>query len=162
LNGAKDFDGGEYKLPYDNCVFEFMVTGLRVIYDASQGKVYFKSQNTWWVDEGYLGAGTPIYLDNQVRAICIAMEAKAATGEEVEAPAKLNKQRLAKGVSLVSKFVMIRLNSKRKGCGGEYKGIVRLHFRRGHWRHYENTKKWIAWMLVGNPDLGYIDKYYKI
>lgn len=38
----------------------------------------------------------------------------------------------------------------------------RLHFRRGHWRHYEGFKTWVRWCLVGNPDLGFIDKEYRI
>lgn len=38
----------------------------------------------------------------------------------------------------------------------------RLHFRRGHWRHYANHKTWIKWMLVGDPDLGFVDKEYRL
>jgi hypothetical protein len=38
----------------------------------------------------------------------------------------------------------------------------RLHFRRGHWRHYETHKTWIKWMLVGDPDLGFIEKQYRL
>lgn len=38
----------------------------------------------------------------------------------------------------------------------------RLHFRRGHWRHYESMKTWIRWCLAGDPDLGFIDKHYTL
>jgi hypothetical protein len=38
----------------------------------------------------------------------------------------------------------------------------RLHFRRGHYRHYPNHKLWIRWCLVGNPDLGFIDADYRL
>lgn len=37
-----------------------------------------------------------------------------------------------------------------------------LHFRRGHWRHYGEYKTWIKWMLVGDPELGFVDKMYKL
>ena len=38
----------------------------------------------------------------------------------------------------------------------------RLHFRRGHWRHYEDHKTWIRWQMVGNPDLGFVEKQYRL
>lgn len=38
----------------------------------------------------------------------------------------------------------------------------RLHFRRGHWRHFETHKTWIKWMLVGDPDLGFVEKEYRL
>lgn len=39
---------------------------------------------------------------------------------------------------------------------------VRLHFVRGHWRHYENHKVFIKWHMRGDPDLGFIDKEYRL
>lgn len=39
---------------------------------------------------------------------------------------------------------------------------VRMHFRRGHWRHYQEHRTWIKWMLVGDPDLGIIEKHYRL
>jgi hypothetical protein len=38
----------------------------------------------------------------------------------------------------------------------------RLHFCRGHWRHYEKSKTWIRWCLKGDPDLGFVDAEYKL
>jgi hypothetical protein len=37
----------------------------------------------------------------------------------------------------------------------------RLHLRRGHWRHFATYRTWIKWMMVGNPDLGFVDKEYR-
>lgn len=37
-----------------------------------------------------------------------------------------------------------------------------MHFRRGHWRHYQDHRTWIKWCLVGDPDLGFVDKHYKL
>lgn len=37
-----------------------------------------------------------------------------------------------------------------------------MHFVRGHWRHYEVSKTWIRWHLRGDPDLGFIDKEYRL
>jgi hypothetical protein len=38
----------------------------------------------------------------------------------------------------------------------------RLHFRRGHFRHFDGWKTWVNWCLVGDPDLGFVDKHYKL
>lgn len=39
----------------------------------------------------------------------------------------------------------------------------RLHFVRGHWRHYENGRKsWLKPFFRGTPDLGFIDKEYRL
>jgi len=40
---------------------------------------------------------------------------------------------------------------------GRYDGVF-------HWfdSHLEFVKTWIRWMLVGDPDLGFIDKHYRV
>lgn len=38
----------------------------------------------------------------------------------------------------------------------------RLHFRRSHWRHYVSHKTKIPWTLVGDPNLGFVEKEYRL
>lgn len=45
---------------------------------------------------------------------------------------------------------------------GEERRSPRLHFVRGHWRRYANHKTWLKWFLRGDPDLGFIDKHYRL
>jgi hypothetical protein len=93
-----------------------------------------------------------------------------------------------KDYHVVSLLRRSRPAGPRSGAGGETGRRVRLHFRRGHWRRYGEEaatcthawgdpdpsgrrycrhdcgmwRTWVNWMLVGNPDLGFIDKHYKL
>jgi hypothetical protein len=41
---------------------------------------------------------------------------------------------------------------------------MRNHQRKADeaWRHFVSHKTWIKWTLVGDPDLGFIDKEYRL
>lgn len=105
-----------------------------------------------------------------VRAVSISLEAEVAETEIVRADYKLNQARERRGklplydyhvVSLVRRS---RVAPLPRGEADPDREIARrrCHFRRGHWRHYENHKTWIKWMLVGDPDLGFVDKHYRL
>lgn len=109
-------------------------------------------------------------IGSQVRAIAITLEAEVTTTEVIRAPHKLNRARERRGqlplydyhvVSLARRSRPERLPVDQLDPNREI-GHRRLHFRRGHWRHYENHKVWIKWMLVGDPELGWVDKHYKL
>lgn len=106
------------------------------------------------------------FLWDQVRAICIALDAEVATHSVIRAPHKLNEKRSRDGKPPVSDYHVVDLARRHRvanpsgAVGGV--GKKRLHFRRGHWRHYETTKTWVRWCLVGNPDLGFIQKSYSL
>lgn len=107
-------------------------------------------------------------LGEQMVAVCVALEAEVATSPVVRADYRLNQARERRGklpiydyhvVSLARRSRAEALPSDRSVTPGAKR---RLHFRRGHWRHYESHKTWIKWMLVGDPDLGFVDKHYKL
>lgn len=109
------------------------------------------------------------FIYQQIKAVAIMLEARVAEREVTRAPYKTNKPpRDAKPLPKLSHHV-IRLSRdprpaplpaadrQQPGTGTR----KRLHFRRGHWRHYSNHKTWIKWTLVGDPDLGFVDKEYR-
>lgn len=106
-------------------------------------------------------------VSSQVRAVCIMLDSKIAERETVRVSAKLNEQRKRKGKALLSDYHVVSLSRKFRAKPAEDHVVTpgskrRLHFRRGHWRHYDNHRTWINWMLVGDPDLGFVDKHYKL
>lgn len=189
FEGAEDFAGGEFQLPYEFCAFEFRVGGRRIIVPARQ--VHGEAQimgsicvqyGEWWTvtEKGDLTAAIPetlkdelAYLNNllltNIKAICVALEAEVATTEIVRAPHRLNQARERAGRAPLSDYRVIKLmhRSRPAPLPEEYASEPgaharkRLHFRRGHWRHYRTFKTWVRWCLVGNPDLGFIDHDYQ-
>lgn len=107
-------------------------------------------------------------IGETVRAVCISLEAEIAETTVVRAPHKMNHQRERKGkppildyhhVSLARRSRAPRLERDPNAEPGPKK---RLHFRRGHYRHFPTFKTWIKWCLVGDPDLGFVDKDYRL
>lgn len=104
----------------------------------------------------------------QIRAISIALEAEVAKTEVVRAPHKLNHAREKRGHLPIYDYHVISLSRRSRAerlphdPNAEPGTRKRLHFRRGHWRHFSNHRTWIKWMLVGDPDLGFVDKHYKL
>lgn len=106
----------------------------------------------------------------QIRALLIALEAEVAETEIVRAPHKLNEARVKKGRLPIYDYHTVSLAHRvryapREPEPGEVSDEQRrrrLHFVRGHWRHYTNHKVFVKWHLRGDPDLGFIDKHYKL
>ena len=105
----------------------------------------------------------------QVRAICITLEAQVAEAIPARAPYKRNEPRKDRGalpalshhtVSLVRRAH--RAAPLPRDVDHDPRRSPRLHLRRGHWRHFDDHKTWIAWQLVGDPDLGFIEKDYRL
>lgn len=185
FKGATDFDG-DFRAPYERCCFEFKITGKRwcvlLIDDVLTG--YARTKAGWvfpimeWrrINGEWRCALTLTKVDiwrslfemfiAQIKAICVALDAEVAVSDVVRAPYKLNKQRSERGKTPLVDYHVVSLARRSRAAplptGAEPKWHVRLHFRRGHWRHYEDHKTWIKWMLVGDPDLGFIDKHYKL
>lgn len=189
-NAADYADGSEFKLPAEVCAFEFKVSGRSVAMIVAEAdgthfyELMMRGKENWLsfgcacrLDESHsekFHDGTPDpfakisnFLRPQVKAICVALEAEVAESQVVRAPHKLNRARERSGRALLSDYHVVSLS--RRTCGasmlpasGEIKGVRRLHFRRGHWRHFESFKTWVRWTLVGNPDLGFVDKEYRL
>jgi hypothetical protein len=109
-------------------------------------------------------------LLRNVRAVSISLEAEVVQSDVVRADYRLNQARERRGklplydyhvVSLVRRSRVAPLPA---GALDPDREITRkrLHFRRSHWRHYENHRTKIGWMLVGDPDLGFVDKHYRL
>lgn len=172
---ATDFEDGEFPLPFANCAFEFTLSGRRILLLAAEGRIALVSdigEGFWfcsaWTTLEDLGNSTRYRMVAQnVRALCIAMDAEIVVSQVVRAPHRLNLAREKQGKKPINDYHIINLAKRSRvtplPSEGEHEARwhPRLHFRRGHWRHYDNHKTWIKWMLVGDPDLGFIDKEYR-
>ena len=105
-------------------------------------------------------------VDKQIRAIAIALDAEVIETECVRAPEKLNKAREKRGEPPLRDYHIVSLAQRHRAAPlpdhERRHRSPRLHFRRGHWRHYEEHRTWVRWTLVGNPDLGFIEKEYRL
>jgi hypothetical protein len=180
-------DLGEFKLPYSVCIFDFQVNGMATTVIAIQDDhssdmaiaLAVKTSLGWLIpwtrptkisadmlnatEKGYMWL-LPMFA-RQVRAISIALDAEVAVTEVMRAPHSGKTSGGKHHLPPISYHVVSlakrqraapRLDSQPTGRH------MRLHFRRGHWRHYEDSKTWIKWQLVGDPDLGFVDKHYKL
>lgn len=185
-NAGEYAEGWEYHLPFEVCVFEFKVNGRQVILAAMNDgyqtvfEVMAKASVGWFVlgqamdlddidpDKNTNGWTRLIcFLAPQVKAICVALEAEVAETNCVRAPHKLNHAREKLGRPPLSDYHLLSIANRRRSIarladGGEPQSRKRLHFRRGHWRHFETFKTWVRWTLVGDPDLGFVDKDYRL
>jgi hypothetical protein len=134
------------------------------------GKWMYPTTPLWGPQAAPIPLTVPEFIWSQVRAICIALEAELAETEVIRAPHKLNQKRERQGKVPLFDYHVVDL-SKRKRLAPAAPELTdpnreihhrRMHFVRGHWRHYEARKTWIKWHLRGNPDLGYIDKEYRL
>lgn len=163
------------KLPYEICCFEFRFSGKTFIAIACENEavaqgvqftLLVQCGNSWycWSGEKKDDAVTA-FAWTQIRAICIALDADVATHDVVRAPHKLNEKRVKSGREPLSDYHVVDLAKRHRVANplhGHSGSKKRLHFRRGHWRHYEAMKVWVRWCLVGDPDLGFIQKNYTL
>lgn len=180
---AGEFAEGEWRLPGEVCAFEFQFVGHRVVvYSVAEDGIarslhlFARCRDNIWVEVGTIqpdeiaqggnDALSKTVLGN-IRAICIALDAEVAEKQVIRAPHLTNERRQSSGRSLLKDFHVVTLAHRSRASAleysaGETKRRMRMHFRRGHWRHFPTHKTWIKWMLVGNPDLGFINKEYRL
>lgn len=185
---AQDFDGGEFRVPYSDQMFEFRISGRRVCCcigaedGIAAGFIFYVETSLGWAMCGYntIENGdwklhtdssevcAPIFnlIRDQIRAICIALEAEVAVTEIIRAPHKLNRKRERAGKLPIYDHHIVHLARRTRSgptmLDHEAGTQKRMHFVRGHWRHFEAHKTWIKWHLRGNPDLGFIEKEYRL
>lgn len=182
FKGATDYVDGDFRLPYTHCAFEFRISGRTVIVIAFQidpgmgtakvpgphlGMPYVECAEGYWYFGGEKARDEKVmqYAWEQIRAISVALDAEVASHDVVRAPTALNEKRGKHGEPLLFDFHIVKLRGRAQRLRAPGSGThrsPRLHFRRGHWRHYETHKTWIRWMLVGDPELGFIDKAYRL
>lgn len=160
----------DFNLPFDFCCFEFRIGGHTVIavvhdsYKATPG-FFWLVDDLWFCLTFSVNSEVHDFLTSQIRAICIALDAEVAVSSVVRAPHKLNQKRERKGQVPLSDYHVVDLARRHRVANptaGHTGSKKRLHFRRGHWRHFEESKTWVKWCLVGDFDLGFIDKHYQL
>jgi hypothetical protein len=182
-----DADIGEWRMPYDRCVFEMEISGRRVcaIVASEDGVPYrllpvTRAKGGWIIARSYAISGddiTPEGEDHadetpklgagimaQVKAIAIMLDAEVAVANVVRAP-NLSPAQERRGERKAPDHHVLSLTRRARALGGPVEPSgrhKRLHFRRGHWRHYPSHKTWIRWCLVGDPSLGFADKDYRL
>lgn len=171
------------RLPYDVCAFEFKFSGRAIVALATQFEtdIVFaacvESEDTWLVTDGVRLVCYPEHqeredalgecmktISRQILAVCVALDAEVARTEIKREPHK--SEHGSNNYAVGRPYHVVRLANRGprplNPSEGESGHRVRLHFRRGHWRHLPNHKVWINWMLVGDPDLGFVDKHYRL
>jgi hypothetical protein len=162
-----------YHQPYEHCCFEFIVSGKRVCLISNFDGHDYRFATFVRLKVGWAHAPLKEFhalrklLRSQHKAVVIALDAKVATTDVVRAPYKLNRIRERSGKTPLFDYHVVQLAHRTRPAtlpseNESERNGVRLHFRRGHWRHFETFKTWINWMLVGDPDLGFIDKHYRL
>lgn len=136
------------------------------------GPMWFRSpgddrvQTTPQIDEEIALLDIGDLVVEQTRAAMIVLEAKVAVTELIRAPSALNKRREKQGKTPLADYHVLVLNPRRvdrhSATVSTDRRRPRMHFRRGHWRHYEDHQTYIEWTLVGDPDLGFVDKEYRL
>lgn len=103
-------------------------------------------------------------LGDHIKAGCIALDAGVATQTPIrlDAVGRDLQEVQPRGNATYTIALSKSARAPVIGGGDSAKGAKRLHFRRGHWRHLPKFKTWIRWCLVGDPDLGFIEKRYRL
>jgi hypothetical protein len=108
-------------------------------------------------------------IDRQIRAVGVALDAQVATKTAIRMSYKSNQQKADPKAKPFYSYHTVSLARRparleaREDDGLHVPGTKRrLHFRRGHFRHFDGWKTWVNWCLVGDPDLGFVDKHYKL
>lgn len=172
-----DVSAEEWRLPFTRCAFEFQVAGRTVILlareDEGEYKIVwtpmFQGPHNVWLTYDEPAKGYSDYVANlvqQVRVICVMLDSEVAEHELIRQPIKLNEKRVKNNRQPLLDYRVVdlsrRIRAQRNPNSIPTGQHRRLHFRRGHWRHYTEHRVWIKWQMVGNPDLGFIDSQYRL
>lgn len=155
FSGAQDFEDGEVKPPFDCVVFEMAVAGRRVVHvkhndeqcdfiQAGDAWVYIGPPQRDTDNEERECSQVCNLVSSNIRAACIALDAAVAVTSVTRAPYRLNIAREKKGLPPIFDFHTVSLANRsrvdRLATGDAAHRSPRLHFRRGHWRHYSSHK----------------------
>lgn len=112
------------------------------------------------------------FVHSHVKACCVMLDSQVAETTPQRVPHRTNfaPKELADDQGPRNSYHVVSLARRSRaarlppttGSDAARRRRTRLHFRRGHWRHYEDHKTWIRWQLVGSPDLGFVDKEYRL
>lgn len=178
FKGAHEFDEGEFKLPFPQTVFELRISGAPVIVFMKEGVMplgFLRLMDHWCafevgepMDDGEVESALGKLITSQIRAACIALDAEVAIKETVRATDIPGYDRAQRRGAPLLDYHVIRLAHRERAAPLPADHLRttgvrhRLHFVRGHWRHYPTHRTWVKWHLRGDPDLGFIDKHYRL
>lgn len=154
--------------------------GDTLVERAASEDLNFATRKTGYEMHG-LGQKLADFLANQIRACCIVLDAGVAVAPAVPPSQKQNAKREKHGRLALKPYHVVSLRPRktepRESQGGTH-ASPRFHWRRGHWRHFDEagsgreryiddsghtrSRTWINWMPVGDIDLGFVDKHYKL
>lgn len=170
---AQDLKQTEAPAPFESTLYEFRISGRAVcVWECEAGWAVFAEHKGMWIIGDHADpdvSGLERLLRDQINAIKIALDAEVVVKDIIRAPHKLNVARSKIGKLPLFDYHVLRLKPAQRAArilsgadGSEPPTRKRLHFVRGHWRHFENHKTWVRWHLRGDPDLGFIDKHYRL
>lgn len=178
--------GEELRMPFPMVAFEFMINGKPLIVivieqedTTHKVKVFVEAKNGVWIDfqfENHQSQPVYAFAWAQVKAICVMLDSEVAETTTVPAPEKLNRKRAASGKTPLPPYRVVDLAHRHRSQSIARPATptgrkMRAHWCRGYWMHFESdrfkdgvrgTKKWIKWMIKGDPDLGFVEKEYKL
>ncbi len=175
------------QLPFESVVFEMNINNCHCVVHMQQrhtseltsestsisAMVYTRLSDDQWIvidpddDLGhvYVAALT------QAFGTITAMELEELTLlTQNQVPEKINKKRLKAGKEPLRDNYTLDLKPRHKSSsqeiisGYELKTRMRAHFRRGHWRKLNGRDEcvWVRWCIAGDPELGFINKMYRL
>ena len=164
--GEIDLKLNQVRMPYEQTVWEFCLNGVSCCVCVGEYlEPWFCFDGGWLPLVGIFDR----FFEQQISAVCIALDAEIAEDIVVKPPRANSAVR--RGIAAPKNAyhtITLKGRTSRRGTRGRQpsQGLVRLHFRRGHWRHIDphnqESRTWVKWTLVGNPDLGFIDKHYRL
>jgi hypothetical protein len=174
-----EITNNEVILPFPMCAFEFRISGKNVVVIATDAGVvadgakglhwnYFIEAlpNSWWGFNDNEAKFLQEFCQKQVKAISAMLDAQVAEHQVIRQPTALQEKRKKTGKLPLYDFRVIDLSHRHRSARNPDANKTdrrhRCHWRRGHWRHFANHRTWIKWMLVGDPDLGFVEKEYKL
>jgi hypothetical protein len=159
-----DLTDGECPLPFPECLFEFRISGVRVLafYDEERMVCVYGRGGAWVADDYCYdfrsGRGVPhdkmvdatefprvarLVMDN-VRVACIMIDAEVAVTERVPASQALVQRRVREGRAPPRNHYVVDLKRRVRHEASKHdhapsgRAAMRGHFRRGTWVHYED------------------------
>lgn len=189
--GVEGFDNGDIKLPYDECIFEFRISGRHVLFIVCalengdfSAVPFFEHENVWVIPklipivklgkvQHKANSSAPnTYFEKlaefcwgQVRAMCILLDAGICVEHRVEKN-QPQKKTINHGAMPMYSYSVVDLINRKPASKHRQNEIPafhkRLHFVRGHWRQLSEKKTWIKWHMRGDVDLGVIEKQYSL
>jgi len=152
----------------------WMVTGGKINLEMNTVQVFEQELFRWlneWADDPGRAENIAYQVESArfgmgtAKAVCVLLDSGVAEARAERPPRWHRKLMKRDGIPELKDFHKLYIRKQRSTYeprGGTH-ASPRAHFRRGHWRHLSEIKKtWVRWTMVGDLDLGFIDKAYVV